>query len=146
MLGIRASPKIESGTSAGEAALGHMLAVPGQLLTTIAPPADTPAPPVVIPAIKRTYAEAAPTPALDGATQLQRGGVGLPLEDNYTGLYLALEKGTKVFKLQLGTRQEVVSLTWGGHHWRWRSRHTGGALPGEESRRSSLGRGRGPGQ
>ena len=32
MLGIRASPKEESGTSADEAALGHVLAVQGQLL------------------------------------------------------------------------------------------------------------------
>ena len=44
MLGIRASPK-ESGTSAGEATLGHVLVVPGQLLPTTAPPADTPVPP-----------------------------------------------------------------------------------------------------
>ena len=75
MLGIRASPKEESGTSAGEAALGHVLAVPGQLLTTTALPADTPALPVVIPVAKRTYAEAAATPALDGATHafVQRG-------------------------------------------------------------------------
>ena len=102
--GIQASPKKESGTSAGEVALGHVLAVPGQLLTTTAPPA-------VIPAAKRTYAEAAATPALDGATLIyvQRGGVGPPLADNYAGLYLVLEKGPKVFKLQLGTQQEVVS-------------------------------------
>ena len=105
MLGIRASPKEESGTSAAEAALGHVLAVPGQLLTTTAPPA-------VIPAAKRTYAEAAATPALDGATlfYVQRGGVGPPLADNYAGLHLVLEKGPKVFKLQLGTQQEVVRL------------------------------------
>ena len=55
MLGIRASPKEESGTSAGEEALGHVLAVPGQLLSTTAPPADTPAPPEVIPVAKRIY-------------------------------------------------------------------------------------------
>ena len=65
MLGIRASPQEESGTSVGEAAQGHVLAVPGQLLTTTAPPTDTPAPPVVISAAKRTYAEAAATPPLD---------------------------------------------------------------------------------
>ena len=70
MLDIGASPKEESGTSAGEAALGHVLAVPGQLLTTTAPPVDTPAPPAVIRAAKRTYAEAAATPVLDGATHL----------------------------------------------------------------------------
>ena len=54
-------PRRSRGTSAGEAALGHVLAVPGQLLTT-------PAPPAVIPAAKRTYAEAPANPALDGAT------------------------------------------------------------------------------
>ena len=111
MLGIRASPKEESGTSAGEAALGHVLAVPGQLLTTTALSADTPVPPAVIPAAKRTCAEAAAIPALDGATHVyvQRGGVGPPLADNYADPYLVPEKGPKVFKLQLGTRQEVVS-------------------------------------
>ena len=88
--------------------MGHVLAVPGQLLTTTALPADTPAPPAVIPAAKRTYAEAAATPALDQATHVY-GGVGPPLVDNYAGPYLVLEKGPKVFKLQLGTRQEVVS-------------------------------------
>ena len=91
MLGIRASPKEESGTSAGEAALGHVLEVPGQLLTTTAPPEDTPAPLAVIPAAKRTAAAAA-TLALDAATHVyvQRSGVGPPLADNYGGPYLVL--------------------------------------------------------
>ena len=65
-MGIRASPKEESGTSAGEAALGHMLAVPEQRLPTTAPPG----PPAVIPVAKRTYAEAAATPALERATHV----------------------------------------------------------------------------
>ena len=45
-----------------------------------------------IPAAKQTYHEAAATPALDGATHVyvQRGGVGLPLADNYAGPYLVL--------------------------------------------------------
>ena len=68
MLGIRASPKEEWGTSAGEAALGHVLWVPGQLLPVAGPPANMPAPPGVIPAAKRTYAEAAATPVLERAT------------------------------------------------------------------------------
>ena len=82
--GHPAAPKEELGTSAGEAALGYMLEVPGQLLSTTAPPADRPAPPAVIPAAKRTYAEAAATLALDGATHVyaHRGGVGPPLADN----------------------------------------------------------------
>ena len=40
---------------------------------------------------------------------MQHGGVGPPLADNYTGPYLVLEKGPKVFKLQVGTREDVVS-------------------------------------
>ena len=78
--------------SAGEAALGHVLAIPGQLLPTTAPPADTPAPPEVIPAAKWTYTEAVATPALERATHVyeQRRGVGPPLADNYAGLYLVL--------------------------------------------------------
>ena len=48
---------------------------------------------------------------MDGATHVyvQLGGVGPPLVDNYAGPYLVLEKGPKVFKLQLGERTEVVS-------------------------------------
>ena len=106
MLGIRASPKEESGTSAGEEALGHVLAVPGQLLSTTAPPADTPAPPEVIPVAKRIYSMLRPLLPLPW---MEHRGVGPPLADNYVGPYLVLDKGPKVFKLQLGTREEVVS-------------------------------------
>ena len=111
MLGIRATPKEESGRSPCEAALGHVLSVPGQLLPTTGQPVDTPAPPAVIPAAKRTYAEAAATPALERATHVyvQRRGVGPPLADNYAGPCLVLEKDPAVFKLQLGERTEVVS-------------------------------------
>ena len=144
MLGIRASPKEESGTLAGEAALGHVLAVPGQLLTTTAPPTDTPAPPVVISAAKQTYAEAAATPPLDGATHVyvQRGGVGPPLADNNAGPYMVLEKGPKVIMLQVGTRERSSqgtgsSLTWCLHSWRLRGRRAGGDRPGNWTRSSS---------
>ena len=111
MLGIRATPKEESGTSAGEAALGHVLAVPGQLLPTATPPAATTAPPAVIPATRCTYAEAVAAPDLEAATHVyvRRGGVGPPLADKYAGPYLVLEKGAKFFKLQLGERAEVVT-------------------------------------
>jgi len=53
----------------------------------------------------------AATPALEDSTHVyvRRGGVGAPLADNYAGPYLVLEKGAKVFKLQLGERTEVVS-------------------------------------
>ena len=35
--------------------------------------------------------------------------MGPSLVDNYTGPYLVLEKGSKVFKLQVGTREEVIT-------------------------------------
>ena len=55
--------------------------------------------------------KSATTPALERATQVyvQRGIVRPPLADNCMGPYLVLEKGPKVFKLQLGERTKVVS-------------------------------------
>ena len=99
MLGIRASPKEELGTSAGETALGHVLAFPGLLLPITGLPVDTPVLLAVIPTAKPTHAEAATTPALERATQVYvlLVGVGPPLADNYAGPYLVLEKGPKVF-------------------------------------------------
>ena len=35
--------------------------------------------------------------------------MGLPLAFNYVGSYLVLEKGPKVFKLQVGTREEYIT-------------------------------------
>ena len=40
---------------------------------------------------------------------MQRSGVGPPLADNYSGPYLVLEKGPKVFKLQIGTRDDIIT-------------------------------------
>ena len=98
-----ASPKEESGTLAGEAALGHVLAVPGQLLPTADLPRDTPAPPSG-PTLRRQ-----PHQLWRGPLYVHRRGVGTALADNYAGHYLVLEKGPKVFKLQLGERTDVVS-------------------------------------
>ena len=39
---------------------------------------------------------------------MQRRGVGPPLADNYSGPYLVLEKGPKLFKIQMGEREEVM--------------------------------------
>lgn len=112
MLGLRAAPKEESGLSAGEAALGVKLAIPGQF---VEPPDSTsgrPASHTVIPATRRLYADVAKgASALDSATwvYVKRGGQGRPLSANYDGPYEVLESGPKVFKLQLGAREEVVS-------------------------------------
>ena len=78
MLGIQASPKEKSGTSAGEAALGQRLAVRGQLLPVSGPPEGRPALSPGIPAVKKTYTEVATKPALERATHVyvQQVGVG----------------------------------------------------------------------
>ena len=111
MLGIWASHKEESSTSAGEAALGHVRKVPGQQLPVSGPPDGAPAPLAVIPAAKRTYAGRWPHQLWRGllTSTCSKGGVGPPLVDNYAGPYLVLEKGPKFFKLQLGERTEEVS-------------------------------------
>jgi len=111
MLGLRAAPKDESGMSAGEAALGLQLSMPGQFQT---PTTSTEAPPShgVIPATKRTYAEAAAGgPKLEGATWVfvRRGGQGTPLADNYAGPFRLLECREKTGHVQMGERVEVVS-------------------------------------
>ena len=100
-----ASPKEESGTLAGEAALGHVLAVPGQLLPTADLPRDTPAPPSG-PTLRRQ-----PHQLWRGPLYVHCRGVGTALADNYAGHYLVLEKGPvlnlaswRVKMLQLGLK------------------------------------------
>ena len=104
------------------------------------PPTWTPAsahqhvtPPAVIPVVKKTYAEAAATPALERDTHVyvRRGGVVQPLEDNYAGPYLVLEKGPKVFKILMGEREEVVRRLWP------LSLHARARLPGRNTRSSA---------
>ena len=78
ILGLRAAPKDESGVSAAEAAFGQPTAPEGMV------PTDLRAPPAVIPATKRFYAEVAASPsALDAAdwVYVWRGPAGTPLAD-----------------------------------------------------------------
>ena len=105
-----------SAFSSLEAALGVQLSVPGQFQ----PP--RPPEPVeddqelqveagTIPASKRSYKEALHSTPLDSAcwVYVRGGGQGRPLEDKYAGPYKVLERGPKVFKLQLGQKVEVVT-------------------------------------
>ena len=116
MLGIRAAPKEESAISAGEAALGVQLSVPGQFQPP-RPPEPVEAsqgPPVeagTIPATTRSYKEALHSTPLDSASwvYVRCGGQGRPLEDKYSGPYKVVDRGPKVFKLQLGEKVEVVT-------------------------------------
>ena len=113
LLGIRAAPKEESGVSAGEAALGHMLAIPGQLLPTdnnVLGPRESKQ--GVIPSTRRKYPEATGREtALEHAelVYIKRGAAGTPLAPEYYGPFHVLERGKKVFKLQMGERTDTVS-------------------------------------
>lgn len=115
LLGLRAAPKEESGVSAGEAALGHQLVLPGQLLPNGPPPGGgrPPRPPAVIPATKRSYAEvlASPSSPLDSArwVYVRRGGQVRPLANNYDGPYQVVEARRKTFTVLVGAREEVIS-------------------------------------
>ena len=112
LLGIRATPKDESGISGAEAALGLELRMPGQLPTMQEIPTRERLHHGVTPLTKRTYAE-----TVKGISHLERadwvyvwrGGQGRPLEDNYAGPYRVLEKSKKTFKVQLGQHVEVIS-------------------------------------
>ena len=125
MLAIRATPKDESGVLAGEAALGHMLVLPNQLASTSSP-ASTVAILAVIPTTRRSYAEVAAVPDLETADYVfvRQGGQVAPLADNYAGPNLVLRRTTKVFKLQVGDRKEVVTRDrlkplWATGLWGW---------------------------
>jgi len=112
MLGLRATPKDECGVSAAEATVGQQLVVPGQLQPVEAAPALRAAPPV-IPATRRTYAQVVSGDyGLKTAdfVYIRKDGVSGPLEKCYSGPYRVLERGQKTFNIQVGERQEVVSV------------------------------------
>ena len=80
------------------------MVVSGQVLTTTAPPADTPAPLAVITVAKCTYAQAAATPFPGWSYPHLRPakGRGAATGGQLCRPLLVLEKGPKVFKLQVG--------------------------------------------
>ncbi len=120
LLGLHAAPKEISGISSAEAVFGGQLVLPGDLAPgPEAPPlsfkdklASSDPPPVSQP---RTNAEVASQPsAADLQTSayvyVQRGGPGPPLSPAYAGPYRVVRPGLKTFVLEVGNRQEVVSV------------------------------------
>jgi transposase InsO family protein len=118
LLGLRAAPKEDSAISS-EIVLGDPLVLPGQ------PPTAGELPPP-----QRSYRDAllggptrhVPTrplpPAHSGlpaalaactSVYIRRGGVLLPFAPLYAGPYTVLERGEKVFRLQVGDREEAVA-------------------------------------
>jgi Integrase core domain len=125
MLGIRATPKEDSGVTAARMVYGAELVLPGQPAAAVAKceaswPAnsgggkDEQGRGPSIPLRARSYAEAAKGPIgeLSRAdfVYIRRGGGGSPMQSLYEGPFRVLERGNKTFKLQVGPRIEVVSV------------------------------------
>ena len=93
--------------------MSQPLVIPGQ---PTAPEGTLPtalrAPPAVIPATRRSYAEVAASPsALDAAdwVYVRRGPAGTPLRTSTRAPYTLLARGQKFFKLKMGEREDTVS-------------------------------------
>jgi hypothetical protein len=111
LLGLRAAPKEDSAVSSEELVTGTPLVLPGQLLHVPDPPrVDVPPPPMR----PLSYAAAANTPPAHLAeaehVYMRVGGQQKPLAAPYAGPYLVLSKGAKTFTIQVGQRQEIVSV------------------------------------
>jgi hypothetical protein len=121
---MRAAPREDSGLSAAEAVYGSPLVLPGQLVTASEnfPPdkfytdlRDTMAgfvPPAIL---HNTNPDAQPAPELPAALAqaefvlVRKDGHKPPLAPVYEGPYRVLARSVRVFKLQIGTREETVS-------------------------------------
>jgi hypothetical protein len=110
-MGLRAAPKEDSAVSSAELVTGTPLVLPGQLLhVPDLPRVDVPPPPTR----PTSYAAAANTlpPHLAQADHVyvRVGGQQRPLAAPYTGPYLVVSKGAKTFTIQVGQRQEIISV------------------------------------
>ncbi len=111
LLGLRAAPKEDSAVSSAELVTGTPLVLPGQLLHVPDPPrVDVPLPPTR----PLSYAAAANTlPAHLAKAEhmyVRIGGQQKPLAAPYASPFLVLSKGAKTFTIQVGQRQEIVSV------------------------------------
>ncbi len=155
MLGLRATPKEDTGVSSAELAFGAPLTLPGELLVT--PEASTEALVEQIrsgftlfrPLPSRRQSEpvvesGVPTPLKEAShVYILRGAVAPTLEPKYQGPYLVLEKHRKYFKVAVGPAVETVSVDrLKGHHGCGPVQPAHLARRGRPPRRPSGGRGR----
>jgi hypothetical protein len=124
MLGIRSTPREAENVTPAEALYGCQLVLPGQFLSTPNPPAEPflqdvqrlllPGPPLP----PRHNTPRAATPPTDPPLVLRQAtfvfvrhdGHRPPLSPAYDGPYQVLAKSRHTFKLQVGQREEVVSV------------------------------------
>jgi hypothetical protein len=118
-MGLRAAPTEETDVSAAEIVFGVPLVLPGQILDT-----EEPLPVEFVTKLRQSsplpllcplsYAQMAakPAAALLSVTfvYVRKGGKVPPLWPLYSGPYKVLSSEPKVFWLQVGEREEVVSI------------------------------------
>jgi len=117
LLGLRTAPKEDSAVSSAELLFGAPLTLPSQLLESLEEPLEhvefrlrSIQPPLTWPI---TYAEvSAASQQIFSAkyVYVRRCGVIPPLSPLYTGPFAVVSRSSKVFKLQVGDRQESVSV------------------------------------
>ena len=118
LLGLRAAPKEDSAVSSAELLYGAPVALPAEFIAAEEPPVELfveklrhVQPPPTRPL---TYAQAAAAcpQALMAAdyVYVRRGGVIPPLSPLYVGPFRVKERAPKFFKLEVGGREEVVSV------------------------------------
>ena len=119
LLGLRAAPKEVSGISSAELVYGAPLTLPGELLSVPEPPPavfveQLRKPAAMPPTRPPSYAEVlvAPSRQLLEAELVfvRRGAMAPPLAPQYEGPYKVVDRGQKVFKLQVGDRVDTVSV------------------------------------
>ena len=121
LLGLRSTPKPELGATPAELVYGTTLALPAEFLGH----ADPESPTELLRRIRERMADLVPVPTswhtLPRASEpsalrsaefvfIRRDSRRAPLQRPYDGPYKVLERGDKTFKVQLGTREEVISV------------------------------------
>ena len=111
LMGLRAAPKEDSAISSAEMVLGSNIILPGQLLEMPEPPRMEPRP---IPTRPVSYAEVVNTPPSHLLTAqwvyVRRGGQLKPLQDPYVGPFRVVQRGAKFFILEIGGKEDSVSV------------------------------------
>jgi hypothetical protein len=116
--GLRAAPKEDSAVSSAEIVFGAPLTLPGQFLpedsAAVTGPAQVSHQNGGLPTRPLTYAQAAatPRPALMAArfVYVRRSSTAPPLTPLYQGPFRVVRAGPKFFKLQIGGKEESVSV------------------------------------
>jgi hypothetical protein len=111
LMGLLAAPKEDSVVPSAEQVNNSPLIISGQLLQMSHPPCVYVPP---LPMRPASYAAVANTSlahlAEVGHVYTQIGGHQKPLVAPYAGPYLVVSKGAKAFTIQVGQRQEIISM------------------------------------